>query len=360
MKKIIKKIGIIAVMLCVGVQTIQAQIEDIYYPHPDYLNWYCPRLSDYGGFSGIVIDNIVDSFDDTTTKYFILQPYNFASPSRVDSCRIYGLAACLIGRLRDDAHVPADAPCLSYYNGFPVDVTLDAVIYEGTEGDSVLHLVKKQTVVINKGQYPDKGIHFSDTGGVRTGVYEFYFDKPVTVKGTFFLGLRNKVYYLEGDDSNPFGYGVEGVCYHGAWRYGAPGYMEIYVVPDTLNAEQVFVDKFNYHGVIPDVEAQGLKTVVLPCYYPIIRSRNGSVDEAGEAEDGVEVSPNPSRGRTEVHSVRAIRSVEVCDMSGRVVIRKRMGGGQHSVELTERLPQGCYVVRVETEQGTAVKKLVVE
>jgi hypothetical protein len=30
------------------------------------------------------------------------------------------------------------------------------------------------------------------------------------------------------------------------------------------------------------------------------------------------------------------------------------------VELTERLPQGCYVVRVETEQGTAVKKLVVE
>ena len=84
------------------------------------------------------------------------------------------------------------------------------------------------------------------------------------------------------------------------------------------------------------------------------------MDEAGEAEDGVEVSPNPSRGRTEVHSVRAIRSVEVCDMSGRVVIRKRMGGGQHSVELTEWLPQGCYVVRVETEQGTAVKKLVVE
>ena len=84
------------------------------------------------------------------------------------------------------------------------------------------------------------------------------------------------------------------------------------------------------------------------------------MDEAGEAEDGVEVSPNPSRGRAEVHSVRAIRSVEVCDMSGRVVIRKRMGGGQHSVELTERLPQGCYVVRVETEQGTAVKKLVVE
>ena len=360
MKKIINKLGIIAVLLCVEIQTIQAQIEDIYFPHPDYLNWYCPTRSDYGGFGSTLIKNTVDSFDDTSTARFRLQPYNFASPSRVDSCRIYGLAACLIGRLRGVNYNLSDVPCDSYYNGFPSDVTFDAVIYEGTEGDSVLHLVKKQTVVINKGQYPDKGIHFSDTGGVRTGVYEFYFDKPVTVKGTFFVGLRNKVYYLKGDDSNPFINGVEGICYPGGTRNN-PGYLDFPVVQDTLNAEQALVDdEVFYHGVIPDVEARGLKIGLIPCYYPIIRSRNGSVDEAGEAEDGVEVSPNPSRGRAEVHSVRAIRSVEVCDMSGRVVIRKRMGGGQHSVELTEWLPQGCYVVRVETEQGTAVKKLVVE
>lgn len=30
----------------------------------------------------------------------------------------------------------------------------------------------------------------SDTGGVRVSVYEFYFDAPVNVKGTFLAGMR--------------------------------------------------------------------------------------------------------------------------------------------------------------------------
>lgn len=47
-------------------------------------------------------------------------------------------------------------------------------------------------------------------------------------------------------------------------------------------------------------------------------------------------------------------------MSGRVVQKKHYAGEQYKAELPEGLPQGCYVVKVETVQGTAVKKLVVE
>ena len=97
-----------------------------------------------------------------------------------------------------------------------------------------------------------------------------------------------------------------------------------------------------------------------PSIFPIIRLGNGAVDEADREADGVEVLPNPTRGHAVVQSERAIRSLEVCDMSGRVVLRKQVNGDLHTVEMSASLPRGCYVVRVVTVQGAAVKKLVVE
>lgn len=98
----------------------------------------------------------------------------------------------------------------------------------------------------------------------------------------------------------------------------------------------------------------------LPYFCPIIGLQSEAVEEVEKADDGVNVVPNPSRGYARVYSQRAIRRVEVYDMSGRVVQKKAVGGGCSRVELTERLPQGCYVVRVETDQGVVAKKLVVE
>ena len=260
-----------------------------------------------------------------------------------------------------------------YYHGYPFDLPVEAFIFEATEGDSLVRLVKKQVFKIDKGQYPDKGMHFSDTGGVRAPVYEFYFDTPVTVKGTFFVAL----YGDASDDGNirrlmgycPFLCGLN----HNRDTIGkyVPGYwtsigderivVEVSGYIKGNDGKYHSIDSINLDGIsVPDMREQVVYSGSHPAIFPIISLHNNAVDEVSEAGDGVEVSPNPSQGRATVRSMRAIRNVEVCDMSGRVVLRKQVNGDLHTVELSVSLPRGCYVVRVVTVQGTAVKKLVVE
>ena len=344
---------LVFIMHCAVMQKASAQIEDIYYPHPNYMNYYLSEpIRDVDFFlhgMGIISSDTVAHSHSHTHYYTRVSSYNDALPIRVDSCMIYGIAACLT-HLKWSLYDP-DWALAPYYSGFGLDVELKASIFEATAGDSLVRLVKKQIFSLKKGQYPDKVLHLSDTGGARASVYEFYFDTPVMVRGSILVGLHTN------DEKNIYGFCINlepsNIC--------APGY-DARVWDDSILSDWSAICHHHFSGMdsVPDVIDMGLEEGVIPCFNPIIRLQNGSVDEAGEAEDGVEVNPNPSRGRAEIYSVKAIRSVEVCDMSGRVVIRKRMGGGQHSVELTERLPQGCYVVRVETEQGTAVKKLVVE
>ncbi len=352
-------LSFIALLLCDGGQKAQAQIEDIYFPYSNYMNWYVDHpLSD----NLLMVTNGYKVSTDTIWLHF--HPYNFASPSRVDSCKIYGLAACFgvygDGLFYGVSFSQAEMAIWPYNNGFPVDAELEAMIYEGTEGDTVLRLVKRQAFTISKGQYPDKGMHFSDTGGVRTGVYEFYFDSPVTVKGTFFVGFRDLNPSSPGDiiGCTPV---VSIVDASGRHTFCVPGYTILKVYHGRVqNWTPGCTHWTDYTNFIPDVEELGLTAAGHPSIFPIIRLGNGAVDEAEREADGVEVLPNPTRGHAAVQSERAIRSLEVCDMSGRVVQKKHYAGEQYKAELPEGLPQGCYVVKVETVQGTAVKKLVVE
>lgn len=348
-----------ALMFCAGMQNAAAQIDHIYFPHPNYLNHYLTeQWKDYIELEGsncLEIDN-PDVSRVGRSKITDVFSFNELSPIYKDSCTVYGIAACISHEciINQETHLDDNYywPVAPYNNGFGFDIDLEVVLCEATPGDSLVRLVKKQVFSISKGQYPDKALHMSDTGAVRASVYEFYFDAPVTVKGTFLAGFRPM---NEGDVIYGFSpINRDAPC--------IPGYTA------TLYDDTVFGMWFAYctrprnsgQGIVPDVENLNLKNVYLPWLYPIISLRNEAVDEVGEAGDGVEVSPNPSRGRAMVHSMRAIRSVEVCDMSGRVVLRKQVNGDLHTVELSVSLPRGCYVVRVVTVQGAAVKKLVVE
>ena len=264
-----------------------------------------------------------------------------------------------------------------YYHGFPFDVSVESYIFEVTEGDSLLRLVKKQVFKLAKGQYPDKGMHLSDTGGVVAPVYEFYFDTPVTVKGTFFVALFGDASDSVEHHKILFGYSPSLLISFANHRDTLGNYTPGYSVSigderivtglgglikgDDGKYREIRIDHFNRDElVVPDMREQVWYKYNHPAIFPIISLHNNAVDEVSEAGDGVEVSPNPSRGCAMVHSMRAIRSVEVCDMSGRVVLRKQVNGDLHTVEMSASLPRGCYVVRVVTVQGTAVKKLVVE
>ena len=138
--KVALLLSFIALLLCDGGQKAQAQIEDIYFPYSNYMNWYVDHpLSD----NLLMVTNGYKVSTDTIWLHF--HPYNFASPSRVDSCKIYGLAACfgVHGVYYGVSLSQAEMAIWPYNNGFPVDAELEAMIYEGTEGDTVLRLVKR-------------------------------------------------------------------------------------------------------------------------------------------------------------------------------------------------------------------------
>ena len=68
----------------------------------------------------------------------------------------------------------------------------------------------------------------------------------------------------------------------------------------------------------------------------------------------VAIYPNPTGDMFSVRSESPVELLEVSDLSGRVLLRTERTA-QADVS---SLPQGIYLVRVRTEKGSCVKKLV--
>lgn len=68
--------------------------------------------------------------------------------------------------------------------------------------------------------------------------------------------------------------------------------------------------------------------------------------------------PNPASDRVLIASPFRIREIEIYTLSGKRVLLQAGKGGDNEVDISS-LPSGTYVVRVKTNRGFAVKKLVV-
>lgn len=85
-------------------------------------------------------------------------------------------------------------------------------------------------------------------------------------------------------------------------------------------------------------------------------SKDVSVDEAEHALSDVKVYPNPTRGIVHVEGAD-IRNIEVYDATSRCVLRKEVNGDETVLDLTNK-STGSYYIRVNTANGSVVKKLI--
>jgi len=69
--------------------------------------------------------------------------------------------------------------------------------------------------------------------------------------------------------------------------------------------------------------------------------------------------PNPTNGTVSITATEPISEISVSDMTGRTVIRHNACGTDTVID-TDSLRSGLYLVRIKTEKGSVVKKLVVE
>ncbi|MCR4811193.1 MAG: T9SS type A sorting domain-containing protein [Bacteroidales bacterium] len=115
---------------------------------------------------------------------------------------------------------------------------------------------------------------------------------------------------------------------------------------------------------LPQWEQDSLEVLITDVIYDPDDPDNPGGDEGiGEVDGGlqsaVSLRPNPTSGVTTVSCAEAISELTVCDMAGRVVLRKAACGTTATFD-TSTLRKGVYLVKVTTARGTVTKKLVVE
>ena len=181
-------------------------------------------------------------------------------------------------------------------------------------------------------------------------VYERYFDTPIQVCDSFYIGSTNRY-------RSPFG----------------DGYVFIPFVPrkyiywsSGLARDSVAVHCYSINGNNPYWTYSVMEEY--PLIFPILTpnpdtTSNGDTLSAGEPDllhRLTSVTPNPATGRAKVVSSFGLTMVEAFNAAGEKVHELRLPDAPLTATLDiSRWPTGTYILRLHTPQGIATKKLVV-
>lgn len=85
-----------------------------------------------------------------------------------------------------------------------------------------------------------------------------------------------------------------------------------------------------------------------------VRSVTGIED--AENDQTLSVYPNPVVDVLNIKSERSMQSVELYDLSGSMLMKQNNAGNEQTIRMNE-YPNGLYIVRIKTDNGTTVKKV---
>lgn len=104
-----------------------------------------------------------------------------------------------------------------------------------------------------------------------------------------------------------------------------------------------------------------MDNTTMTAYFEEIGSNHENIDNC-EQEMSIALSPNPTTGRVNISADERIKGVSVYDMAGKAIGRPRTNHSQSTeMELDlSGLPNGTYVVKIETEKGTATRKVIID
>ncbi len=84
-----------------------------------------------------------------------------------------------------------------------------------------------------------------------------------------------------------------------------------------------------------------------------------SVNENGKAENSFTVFPNPVKDQLNIELPREMKIsfIEIYTMQGKVVKSQKITNNQNSIDVRD-LPGGVYIIRLHTDEGEVMKKMV--
>ena len=196
-------------------------------------------------------------------------------------------------------------------------------------------------------------------------VYERYFETPVTLTDTFYVGISNNGYRFYGTDEYGQTMATRWPMYN-VYFFGFPydfshTYLSAYQnVNSAWTHQDAFVQYFFYPILTPGENLIDTTIVDTTTVDTTIVDTGGTVAIRMPEYFGryVSVSPNPATGSAEVLSSFGISRVEVFNAAGRKVMDLKAEGLKATLDVS-KLPSGAYLLRIHTPQGMTTKKLVV-
>ena len=290
-----------------------------------------------------------------------------------DTLTVYGVAAAMVTSKESTYRLPdqTEEEWLNYFYSQYRDTSLDECYeYLGLylrSGDSLV--VQQEKLVHRKFDSPtyyvESGLPRAYNPNYVYPMYERFFDTPVTVTDTFYMGTtqRSMVYpfgtpvdhmdfrllLIWGEACNHFyEYHVSQYCWPGDsifWRWpfrGPLGYCEYYLIFPILTPGP---DADTTGGGTGDSTAVGGDTLALL--------------QADMMARYVSVQPNPAVKEARVLSSFGLTRIEAYDDRGRLVLAREASGLEAVLDIAA-WPRGTYLLRIATPMGPVTKKLIVQ
>ncbi|MBQ6069127.1 MAG: T9SS type A sorting domain-containing protein [Bacteroidales bacterium] len=342
---------------------------EIRYPNPAYLHWEEPCIEKYGlnptaGYTHGSLEYNRDSC--------IVFPFRCEED---DKLTLYGVAVSIAVTIPEVREL------------IPLDIVketeLDILLYEFTEGDSNVRLIRRQHYVLDSGKRADVILDYkylnyythsaewraNHDSLLHVPMYEFYFDSPVSLSGNYLVGVH---FYSHEHPSVFVGtmYIRRGVldvtdrpcCHSGFW--GIVDMQRNVLKYYRYSCGDMCKRACTRGGALHAALAPSLDTVSIELgqgILPIIKPQGYlSAIRAGGEEGDVRLMPNPANRMVTVMSSYVIEKLEVYDEKGARVLEQKEQGRMTSVSLdVSKWTKGTYVVLVHTPAGTTSKRLVV-
>ena len=84
-----------------------------------------------------------------------------------------------------------------------------------------------------------------------------------------------------------------------------------------------------------------------------------SVINNGNEQESISIYPNPAKNEVTIEAADYIRSIELMDIQGRILLSKE-ANAKKTVLPVSNLARGIYLVHVQSAGGSVIKRLVVE
>lgn len=185
-----------------------------------------------------------------------------------------------------------------------------------------------------------------------------YFDEPIFVSDTFYIGMTNYNWSYPPKKCRTWYFHHMSLSYESTSMLQRSFYRQS-MTGNTWKEDNPYYDiddstillNFAYTYIFPLLDS-------VPMYpSPLVTGGEMAGAPVLTVENFVSVAPNPATESATIASSFPLEAVELYDLGGSLLLRQPCSGLSLSLDLRP-FPSGTYILKAETRNGTATKKLI--